>query len=280
LDEGSLKSREEMYELYYYNQILSQIRELSADRIGLMVAKNLQGTITGLIKLSCGRQGEIIDVDDFIKQGEELKLNPEDIRETHPFQPKRSWALKLFHESDLYYKALGKEGGEPISKFNSMLPKIVPIMDDEETKQTSLAKEVPSLIVEEYVTEIFFHTLVALSDGKETSAELWTISNFIPQKIQVEVKAKWDELNAKIDSESEEYFDKVFDQLCSEASGKESKWKKRLIKNMIKVSKANRRVCEEELYKIIEIAEKIDAQKECSREFLKEFAYDPFAQEE
>lgn len=46
---------------------------------------------------------------------------------------------------------------------------------------------------------------------------------------------------------------------------------------MIKVAKANRRVCEEELAKIIGIAEKIEAKKDCSREFLKEFAYDPFA---
>jgi len=51
----------------------------------------------------------------------------------------------------------------------------------------------------------------------------------------------------------------------------------RVIKRMVKIARSDRRIKEDELSMIAAIADKFDGQKECSKHFLKEFGYDPFA---
>jgi hypothetical protein len=277
---GALINHDDLKDLFFYFQLLPQIQELSADRIGLLVSQKFQSSITGLVKLSGGYIGENININDYIEQGKEVKLEPDDIDETHPLGPKRSLALQFFSETELYNKAIGKPGGKSISDFSKLLPEIIPFPEDETTKEVPRTSSETPLRIQDYILELFFYNDIAWVDGKFSPAEIKVVTRFIPLTLRDEVFQTWNDLTKDWDVKSEEYIDKVAKQYITEASQMDSHWKMTLIKRMIKVAKASRRNLEEKLDQVAAISDKINAQKECSRQFLKEFGYDPFATEQ
>ncbi len=267
---------EECREFIFYNCLLLQLQELSADRIGLLVCQKLEAFISGLRKMAGGIIGGKLDIDEYIVQA--LRPDASDVLQTHPYGPHRSKALKIFSETDLYRNTIGEQGGNPISEFSQILPDIIPFPEDElRIGPIMPQKESPSSL-EDYVDEIFLYTIVALVDGKETPAEIKTITEFVPVKLQADVMVRWDALNKEFESIPEDNVDNFLKEFYLKAMGKDKNWKSKVIRRMIKVARADRRIYEEELAKIKEIAEAIDAKKECSKQFIKEFGYDPFAQ--
>lgn len=265
-DEGNIK---------YLGGILPQLQELSADRIGLLVSRDLQSSITGLVKIAGGSFSDTINITEYIDAGKrELRLEADDIYLSHPYGPKRSWALQFFSETDLFKKAIGMQGGKPISEISKILPEIVPFPEDEIIKQSPI--EAP-MKIQDYILQLYFFNGVAWADGKLTPSETKVITQFVPPTLRDEVFQKWNDLNDDSESKSDEYNENISKQYFADASPKDSRWKTTLIKRMIKVARANRRVTDEELDEIAAICDLIDAKNECSKQFLKEFGYDPFA---
>jgi uncharacterized tellurite resistance protein B-like protein len=274
----------DLMELMMYFMLLPQLQELGADRIGLLVAQDRNASISGLVKLHGGFFSDNIDIDAYIEQAKKARpLSPEDLDQSHPYGPKRSWALDEFYKSDLFNKAFGKEGGTSIKEFSKLLRenKIIAFPSDMD-KGTEPSKDV-IFEPDDYILELIFYFMIAEIDGKATNAEVRAINNFflIPTAKREELAQRWENIVKGLESKPEEqyyeYYNKLAEQYYSKAAGNDSRWKTKFIKRLIKVAKADRRIYEQEINKIIEIAEKINAKKECSRQFLKEFGYVPFA---
>jgi hypothetical protein len=262
-------------ELQMLTYLLFQLQELSADRIGLIGSLDFRSAVGALAKQHGGSIGGHFDIEQYIAQFEKtLPLDEiEDILGvTHPYGPSRARALKMFYESDVFMNFVGKRGGKPISELK-MMPEIIPFPRtvEEDISSTHLMK------MEDYILELFFHNEVAGIDGKLTAKEIDTITKFIPVALRNDVFQNWNEMTKNWNSKTNEDMSRLAERYYTEAAKEDSRWKTKFIKRMIKVVEADRRVYDEELVKIAEIANKIDGRKECSKQFLREFGYDPFA---
>lgn len=96
----------------------SRYAEFSADRAGAYCTNDFSAVASSLFKLASGLTGSLIhfDVDDFLKQVDEMKLEDADAGSsssaqdwfmTHPFSPLRVKALQLFHRSELIKNPAG-----------------------------------------------------------------------------------------------------------------------------------------------------------------------------
>jgi Zn-dependent protease with chaperone function len=83
--------------------------EITADRAGMICAGDINSSSKALVKLALGakRLYKELDIDEYLKQLEELKKGFGRLQEIfmfHPFLPKRVTALKIFSESNIFKK--------------------------------------------------------------------------------------------------------------------------------------------------------------------------------
>ncbi len=90
----------------------SRRAEITSDRAGLLVVKDLRVSMKGLMKLALGSQKlyEELDVEEYLRQYEDGKRGVGRLSElfaSHPYLPKRVQALKVFSETALYRQRAG-----------------------------------------------------------------------------------------------------------------------------------------------------------------------------
>jgi hypothetical protein len=115
--------------------------ELSADRIGLLCARDFDAAARAFFKLSSGVTDNSLSfqlreyIDQFADLEAEMagtEVDPEDWYSTHPFSPMRLKALDLFNRSETYQKLCGKaEGGAEIAEeqLEFQIKKIMSLME-------------------------------------------------------------------------------------------------------------------------------------------------------
>lgn len=83
---------------------ISQARELSADRIGLICSSSIESSLRAIIKTVSGLDDEFItyNLHSYLHQIESLQYD-DDSYSTHPIFPIRAKAVTLFSMSELYY---------------------------------------------------------------------------------------------------------------------------------------------------------------------------------
>jgi Zn-dependent protease with chaperone function len=112
----------------------SRRAEITCDRAGLLVVKDLQVSMRGLMKLTVGSKKlyEELNIDEYLKQYEDGKKGIGRLSElfaSHPYVPKRVQALKVFSETALYRKAaaLG-EGGITMGECDERTHDIIKVI--------------------------------------------------------------------------------------------------------------------------------------------------------
>lgn len=82
---------------------ISQAREISADRVGLIGCGNFDASCRALVKIHCGlgRIASKINVDALLQQAADIdvRYNVGEAFSSHPFLPVRVWALTEFHRT-------------------------------------------------------------------------------------------------------------------------------------------------------------------------------------
>ncbi|GAC1519841.1 MAG: hypothetical protein NVS3B10_21410 [Polyangiales bacterium] len=113
----------------------SRRAEITCDRAGLLVVKDLGVSMKGLMKLALGSKKlyEELDIDAYLEQFEDGKKGIGRIAEifaSHPYVPKRVQALKVFAETALYKKALGlpTEGGLTMEECDNRVHDIIKVL--------------------------------------------------------------------------------------------------------------------------------------------------------
>ncbi|HNO25782.1 MAG TPA: M48 family metalloprotease, partial [Leptospiraceae bacterium] len=253
--------------------IVSQIRELNADRIGLFACQDLDAAIISSLKLTAGNVDKFgkYDPQTYIAQAESLIMegNPfdeDDIQITHPQESLRAYALNYFYHSDVFKELTGKGSGtNKLSDFNKILHHIIyinPIESESSTSASKISKPAAEKItqMDPFEYELFrymaVHHVVSI-DGKITKAESELLCNFI----------KEDEIYNKVldfsENTGEAEYKKTYESLAKKACGLDSRVKTSIIKLMIKAAKADRKIADEEIGAIIGVAQSMDADKQC-----------------
>lgn len=112
----------------------SRRAEITCDRAGLLVVKDLQISMKGLMKLALGSKKlyEELDLDAYLEQYDDGKKGIGRITElfaSHPYVPKRVMALKAFSETALYRKAAGLgEGGISMEECDNRVHEIIKVV--------------------------------------------------------------------------------------------------------------------------------------------------------
>ena len=111
----------------------SRRAEITCDRAGLLVVKDLKVSMKGLVKLALGSQKlyEELDLEAYLQQFEDGKSGPGRIMElfaSHPYVPKRVQSLRVFSETALYRKAIGLEGGITMEECDNRVHDIIKVV--------------------------------------------------------------------------------------------------------------------------------------------------------
>lgn len=115
-------------------QAWSRRAEITCDRAGMLVCKDLTVSTRGLMKLALGSKKlyEELDIDAYLEQYEDGKKGIGRIAEifsSHPYVPKRVQALRTFAESSLYRKAAGiGEGGITMEECDNRTHDIIKVI--------------------------------------------------------------------------------------------------------------------------------------------------------
>jgi Zn-dependent protease with chaperone function len=112
----------------------SRRAEITCDRGGLLVVKDLNVSMKGLMKLALGSQKlyEQLDLDAYLEQYDDGKVGVGRVAElfaSHPYVPKRVQALRTFAETALYRKAAGLgEGGISMEECDARVHDIIKVV--------------------------------------------------------------------------------------------------------------------------------------------------------
>ncbi len=112
----------------------SRRAEITCDRAGMLVVKDLNVSMRGLMKLALGSQKlyEELNVEAYLEQFEDGKTGIGRVSElmaSHPYVPKRVQALKVFGETALYRKAAGfGEGGISMEECDKRVHDIIKVI--------------------------------------------------------------------------------------------------------------------------------------------------------
>jgi Zn-dependent protease with chaperone function len=113
----------------------SRRAEITCDRAGLLVCKDLNVSMKGLMKLALGSKKlyDELDLDAYLEQYEDGKKGIGRLVElfsTHPFVPKRVQALRVFADTTLFRKALGVDttGGITMEECDNRTHDIIKVV--------------------------------------------------------------------------------------------------------------------------------------------------------
>jgi Zn-dependent protease with chaperone function len=112
----------------------SRRAEITADRAGMLVVKDVHTSLRGLMKLTIGSKKlyEQLDLDAYLEQFEDGKTGIgrfSELLASHPYVPKRVQALRVFSETALYRKAAGLGGdGITMEECDSRVHEIIKVV--------------------------------------------------------------------------------------------------------------------------------------------------------
>lgn len=237
---------------------LSWYRELNADRCALVFSRDLNSCLSAFVKLMLGfSPSGVIDFERFLEEFEPATL--EDLQEGHPDFPKRAKALQWFSTSPTYRALAGLSPArarktvpeaQPSPAYDSIIPDVLSSPPDSETaKHLALA-------------EFVLPGLIAMVDGKVTAKEIETLQRMMPKLPGVARGEMWRYLQEFKGHEAD------LTAMKEAVSKLTPHWKTMLLRRMIKVARADRKVMADELNEICLIAQDIDATRECEKVFL------------
>jgi len=114
-------------------QSWSRAAELTCDRAGLLCCKNEKAATHAFLKLVTGstKLYEQINIDQYLDQLRESREGigrAAELTKSHPYIPKRIEALKAFAQSEIYLRAIGKQGGLSLPEIDQKVEELVRVM--------------------------------------------------------------------------------------------------------------------------------------------------------
>lgn len=252
-------SGDDFYDLVDEVSLYLQFQELSADRLGLLLCQDVDACITGSMKLAAGKVGDSIafHTDQLLEQGHELVETGNyslDFLSSHPDPPLRAIALELFSKSKLC-SFFNSNGGQLTHKkvddtvYDWLLP---PTQEEQkpEREAVNIDEWSPNDVKYNFVLNV--GSLVAYADGKFTASEQKLMDRLLG-------KGTAEALIRSSDSVSELDVKTFTKKLAKKVKGMHGKTKAMILRRLVDIAKADRKVTQSELDVIEWAAELIDA---------------------
>lgn len=103
--------------------------EITCDRAALLATRDLEITLTALIKVEVGMEdASNFDINEYLRQLPDTKKGIGRFAElfrSHPYLPKRVQALNVFAEGSLYKRVIGETGGLSAEEVDGQVQKIL-----------------------------------------------------------------------------------------------------------------------------------------------------------
>lgn len=113
-------------------ELWQKVSELTADRFGFIASPNVEKCVSGFFKMASGLDTDRIDFDykAYLDDNEKILEYFTQNRNmfTHPVNPLRIKAIKLFSESKLYQDFINGNDSEDDNKLNSEMDKLITIL--------------------------------------------------------------------------------------------------------------------------------------------------------
>ena len=254
----------------------SRMAEISADRAGLLCARDLEAALASMLVLSSGLPSSLlnVDIDAYGKQSEEMIPNLiknqtlDDLYSTHPFNPLRVISLKFFWESKELHNLLKiGNNNKDLEEISQQIRSIFSLMDGEEEdvgqkkgkkKGKEKIKEKKDITFKNKSDEILFWgcVLVASISSDISEEEVESIQSIIDdEEIDVELN------RLKLSKEPFIVAEKRFDEVTQDLSKVPQQERCSMLQKLIIVSRADGVIDEEERDIIESACTKLDIPK-------------------
>ncbi|MCC5921055.1 MAG: M48 family metalloprotease [Cyclobacteriaceae bacterium] len=226
--------------------LLSQIRELNADRLALLCTQNFEKTAIAGMKLSGGGIDPygVYNPTSFLKQAESLikdgnYFTYDELSATHPYESLRTKYLHDFYHSKLFYALTGKGDNRVTDEeLDAMLPQIVPIdLVVKGKPNNSTSRQNNDQLATDYENEMFLMMAAEIimgADGKVTKRDKDYISE-IPK-----TEKSYNEIMDEIEHLNADEFDQKYVDLVKIIKKQSARKKTFLIKKLVEAARYTR----------------------------------------
>ena len=111
----------------------SRRAEITCDRAGLVCCRDLKAAQRAMLKIAGGSEKllEEIDLEEYMKQLDGVREGIGRLQEyftSHPYVPKRLYALQQFAESTYYRSLIGERGGRPLDEVDREVESMISVL--------------------------------------------------------------------------------------------------------------------------------------------------------
>ncbi len=250
-------------DLLMHAAALSQLQDFSADRISLLVARDVMAVLDAaacsfldVAVTSLGRLRSDVNC-----------IAPKTLAQERAFRPhaafvNRALLLELFSASALYREAIGLEGGldeaELARRSVTRLPSQADLSDPRSESLDDLLLEL-----------ILMDSLIWMGPQPRPRAEAMII-RYLPPGAYTQIMERYDELS----DDDEEDFDLL--PWLRMAASKSTWWKIAMIERFLYLTSLDRRIDDQMLAEVSTLAGAMGAAEECGKIYRLGFGYDPF----
>ncbi len=243
--------------------LLSQLQDFSADRISLLVARDVMAVLTAAV-----RSFSDVSVTSLSHLREDsgcaipADLAQERASRPHAAFPTRAWLLELFSTSALYREAIGLEGGIGTAELDRLSASRLPLQGDRPILQ-------PEDLDDLVLVLILMDSLISAGRRSRPRAEAM-IARYLPPGTYTQVVERYDQLS---DDDDE---DVNLLPWLRMAALKPSWWKVAMIERFLYLASLDRRLDDQTLGEVASLAAAMGAMEECRLICTMGFGYDPF----
>lgn len=242
---------------------LAQLQDLSADRIALLVSRDLNVTLRAVAQLFSAVP---IHVEFFLNTGQRLApalLWAERACRPHPALPHRVRLLTLFAESALFRAAVGLAGGYGADE---LALRVAPTLPQGGSFWVYHLADLDELLLE----LILMDSLVFASQRRRPRAAQM-LSRYLTPGLYTPLIAHYDTLVDDSDDAAD-----VLQPWLQHAARKSVIWKAAMIERFLYLSSLDYRLDDQTLGEVATLAVAMGAQEECRKICAQGFGYDPF----
>lgn len=241
---------------------LAQLQDLSADRIGLLVARDVTAVARAIARSFLAVE---VTPQHFLRRGAQCLISSDLAREwslrPHPAFFNRVLLLELFATSALYRQAVGLEGGlttDELAQYST--PRLPGRISCADGQSEDLDELVLQLVLMDWLSVI----------------ERWPRPKAEAMILRYLTPGAYDRVIERYDELSDDDDDASLSPWLLQAARKSSWWKIAMIERFLYLASLDRRLDDQALGEVATLAAAIGAMEECRLIYTLGFGYDPF----
>ncbi len=261
--EGELWDNPISADLLRSAMVLAHLQDLSADRIGMLVARDLQATIMFFMRTFLDVTITPRWVGGATRYAIPVAAWAEPIIRPHPSPPTRMHHLEMFAASELYRRAVGLGGGLSVT---DLAQRGAPFLPGVAKPRVRGRADLDDLLLE----LILMDSLISAGRQPRPRAERMLL-HYLPPGSYEQVIERYDRCSAESDLASD-----LLRPWFRRAAHKPWQWKLAMVERFLYLVSLDHRIDDQALGEVATLAQAMGAREECGLVYAVGFGYDPF----